>query len=183
MIKQGTLRQALTRRRFVSVLAAAAVAPLASSRGLAERVETFDWEGIALGAHARLCLQHPDEDAAKSAIAACLEEVARLETIFSLHRSDSSLARLNACGRLDAAPADLRLLSGGGSDACRAQRRGLRSHHPTALGTLRTAFLEFLAPTRKAHRAQRSKKQRRSSAGARSRSMVLRSAFASPVWP
>jgi FAD:protein FMN transferase len=112
MIQEGTPRQALTRRRFVSVLAAAAVAPLASSRGPAERAQAFAWEGLALGAHARLCLQHPDEGAAKSAIAACLEEVARLEAIFSLHRSDSALASLNACGRLDAAPADLRSLLG-----------------------------------------------------------------------
>ena len=112
MTAQGTFRRALTRRRFVSVLAAATVAPLASSRSLAGRAQTFDWEGIALGAHARLCLQHPDEGAAKSAIAVCLEEVARLEVIFSLHRSDSALARLNACGRLDAAPAELRVLLG-----------------------------------------------------------------------
>jgi len=103
-------RPGLTRRRFVSVLAAAGVAPLVSARGVAGPMRTFDWEGIALGAHARLSLQHPDEDAAKSAIAACLEEVARLEAIYSLHRTDSVLGRLNACGRLDDAPADLRLL-------------------------------------------------------------------------
>ena len=113
MTAHGAFRQALTRRRFVSVMAAAVIAPLASSRGLGGHVvQTFDWEGIALGAHARLSLQHPDESAAKSAIAACLEEVARLETIFSLHRADSTLARLNACGHLDDAPVDLRLLLG-----------------------------------------------------------------------
>lgn len=112
MTARGAFRHGLTRRRFVSVLAATSIAPFVSVRGVADPIRTFDWEGIALGAHARLSLQHPDEDAAKSAIAACLEEVARLEAIFSLHRADSALTRLNSSGRLDAAPTDLRLLLG-----------------------------------------------------------------------
>ena len=110
MTAQEISKRRLTRRRFISVLAAAGAAQCTSPRGLAASVRTFGWEGIALGAHASLTLQHPDEVAAKSAIAACLEEVARLEAIFSLHRPDSALVRLNACGRLDAAPADLRVL-------------------------------------------------------------------------
>jgi len=110
MTVHGISCQGLTHRRFISVLAAAGAAQCTSPRGLAASVRTFGWEGIALGAHASLTLQHPDEGAAKSAIAACLEEVARLEAIFSLHRPDSALVRLNACGRLDAAPADLRVL-------------------------------------------------------------------------
>jgi thiamine biosynthesis lipoprotein len=71
---------------------------------------TATWRGIALGADASLILQHSDATAAKAAIHACLEEVARLEAIFSLHRPDSALARLNADGVIDDAPADLRLL-------------------------------------------------------------------------
>ncbi len=110
MTAQCASRPGLTRRRFMSVLAAASVAPLVSGGACARQIRTFHWEGIALGAHARLALQHPDENAAKSAIAACLDEVARLEAIFSLYRPDSALAQLNACGRLDAAPVDLRLL-------------------------------------------------------------------------
>jgi FAD:protein FMN transferase len=110
MTAQWASHRGLTRRRFVSVLAAASVTPLVGSRAPTRHVRTFDWSGFALGAHARLSLQHPDEDAAKSAIAACLSEVARLEGIFSLFRTDSALARLNACGRLNDAPADLRLL-------------------------------------------------------------------------
>ncbi len=110
MTAQGGARHPLTRRRFVSMLAAAGVTPLVSHRGFAGPMPTFTWEGVALGAHAQLSLQHPDEGAAKSAIAACLEEVSRLEAIFSLHRADSALQRLNARGSLDAAPADLRVL-------------------------------------------------------------------------
>ena len=110
MTAQDISQQRLTRRRFISVLAAVGAAQLMSHRGLANAARTFSWEGIALGAHASLTLQHPDEGATKSAIAACLDEVARLEAIFSLHRPDSALTRLNARGRLDAAPADLRVL-------------------------------------------------------------------------
>ena len=110
MTDRRASHRALTRRRFLNVLAAASVAPVLSRGARARQVQTFRWEGIALGAHARLALQHYDAGAANCAIAACLEEVARLEAIFSLFRPDSSLARLNACGRLDAAPADLRLL-------------------------------------------------------------------------
>jgi len=103
-------RRALTRRRFVSILAAAGLAPVVPCAARARHVPTFSWEGVALGAHARLVLQHPDASVARSAISACLDEVARLEAIFSLYREDSALARLNARGRLEAAPADLRLL-------------------------------------------------------------------------
>jgi thiamine biosynthesis lipoprotein len=71
---------------------------------------TFDWKGIALGAQAQLKLQHWDQRAAMAALEACLEEVARLEAIFSLHRTDSALMRLNAEGRLAYAPQDLRAL-------------------------------------------------------------------------
>lgn len=110
MTAQGGSHHPLTRRRFVSVLAAAGVTPLLPYRSFARPLPTFNWEGVALGAHAQLSLQHPDEGAAKSAIAACLEEVSRLEAIFSLYRSDSALQRLNACGSLEAAPIELRVL-------------------------------------------------------------------------
>jgi thiamine biosynthesis lipoprotein len=103
-------KRPMTRRRFVSVLAAAAAVPLVP-RGLGSAdPKTFTWEGVALGAHARLTLQHPDEAHAKAAIAACLTEVARLEAIFSLHQVDSALSRLNRLGRIDAAPTELREL-------------------------------------------------------------------------
>lgn len=110
MTNDRASHRVLTRRRFVSILAAASVTPLMAGGTRARPMSTFNWEGVALGAHARLALQHPDPGAAKSAIAACLDEVARLEAIFSLHRADSALARLNAHGHLDAAPGDLREL-------------------------------------------------------------------------
>jgi thiamine biosynthesis lipoprotein len=105
-----TLQRAMTRRRFVSVFAAAGLAPLLPCGLAAAEPKTFTWEGIALGADARLTLQHTDAASAKAAIAECIAEVARLEAIFSLHQADSALFRLNQLGQIDDAPAELRQL-------------------------------------------------------------------------
>ncbi|HMN38791.1 MAG TPA: FAD:protein FMN transferase [Hyphomicrobium sp.] len=101
----------ISRRRFIAV--AAAVAGSAHlSRSNAFAPPQIGWRGIALGAPATLTLHHPNEREAKEAIGACLAELARLEAIFSLHRPDSALVRLNDHGRLDDAPPDLlRLLA------------------------------------------------------------------------
>jgi thiamine biosynthesis lipoprotein len=68
------------------------------------------WRGVALGAHASLTLQHANDSAGREAIAECLTEVARLESIFSLHRPDSAIATLNRTGELADAPGDFRIL-------------------------------------------------------------------------
>lgn len=62
------------------------------------------WRGVALGAGATITLAHPQADAI---IARALDEIARLEGIFSLYLSDSALMRLNASGRLSAPPFEL----------------------------------------------------------------------------
>lgn len=98
----------LTRRRFISIAAAAGGIAAASGRGEAGALQSFSWRGIALGAETKLIIEHHDAAEARDAIAAALAEVARLEAVFSLHRSDSALARLNRDGRIDDAPADLR---------------------------------------------------------------------------
>jgi thiamine biosynthesis lipoprotein len=106
MISSG----AVTRRRFISILAAAGAVSLLP-RGLgATRPKTITWEGVALGAQAKLMLQHGDEAWAREAVAASVAEVARLEAIFSLHQADSALSRLNHAGRLDESPVELREL-------------------------------------------------------------------------
>lgn len=110
MSSAPTQRMRVNRRRFITVLAVGGVAPLLARATLAAAPATFEWEGVALGAQARISLQHTDEREAKAAIEACLGEVARLEAIFSIYREDSALSQLNALRRLDAAPADLREL-------------------------------------------------------------------------
>ena len=87
----------LTRRRFLTIAATAALAAT-PVRALTE------WRGMALGARARILIDHPEAAAITAEAAA---EIARLEGIFSLYRTDSALARLNAAGRLDAPPFEL----------------------------------------------------------------------------
>lgn len=87
-----------TRRRFLTITAAALALPLAA------RATPVVWRGIALGARAELRLAHPDAPAIAARAAA---EIARLEAIFSLYRSDSDLSRLNAAGTLAAPPFEL----------------------------------------------------------------------------
>ncbi|MCB6177983.1 FAD:protein FMN transferase [Rhodobacter sp. Har01] len=89
----------LTRRRFLTVSAAALGASMAHA---AE--PPFVWQGIALGARATIRLSHPDAAAITARAAA---EISRLEGIFSLYRADSAVMRLNATGRLDAPPPEL----------------------------------------------------------------------------
>lgn len=96
----ATLTPTLNRRRFILIGSAAALA----AGGARAAVPVREWRGIALGAEARLILAHPDAD---RMIAAALAELSRLEAIFSLYRTDSALARLNATGRLDLPPSEL----------------------------------------------------------------------------
>ncbi|MFC0810714.1 FAD:protein FMN transferase [Paracoccus panacisoli] len=100
----------LSRRRFITIAALGALAPAAGhalgaggagAQGAIGQgaLRVTDWRGIALGAEARLILAHPDAD---RLVAAALDELARLERIFSLYRTDSELARLNREGALSA---------------------------------------------------------------------------------
>ncbi|PWC88268.1 thiamine biosynthesis protein ApbE [Azospirillum sp. TSH100] len=112
-----SLTRPLARRRFLAIGAVAAGLSLLPHRllraeGISRGVPVRTWRGVALGADASLSIAHPDAAEADRLIALSLEEVARLERVFSLYRGDSALRRLNRDGRLDDPPADLvRLLS------------------------------------------------------------------------
>lgn len=84
----------ISRRRFLSV-SAAAFAVGGSARAGTPR----QWRGIALGAEASITLRHPDAD---RLIRVALDEIDRLEDVFSLYRTGSALSRLNHDGVLDA---------------------------------------------------------------------------------
>jgi thiamine biosynthesis lipoprotein len=101
------------RRRFVSIVAACAVAgPLPTARATASGApEAVVWRGIAMGALASMTLVHPDRTKAQALIARCVAEIDRLESVFSLYRSDSALSRLNAVGELPDPPQELVELS------------------------------------------------------------------------
>jgi FAD:protein FMN transferase len=89
----------LSRRRFITLSAATL-----ALTGRVTAAPLARWQGQALGATATITLQHPD---AARITHAAQAEIARLENIFSLYRSHSSLARLNATGRLDNPPFEL----------------------------------------------------------------------------
>lgn len=87
----------LSRRRLLQIAACAALAPAGA--------QARTWEGMALGARARISLTGPTLWVAQ-AFAAIEEEVAKAERLFSLYRSDSALVQLNTQGRLPAPPRD-----------------------------------------------------------------------------
>jgi thiamine biosynthesis lipoprotein len=101
------------RRRFVSILAACgAMAPLAylcAEARASPAATTSAWKGTAMGALASMTLVHPEPAKARALalIRQCVDEIDRLEAIFSLYRADSSLCRLNATGELQAPPHEL----------------------------------------------------------------------------
>ena len=97
-----------TRRRFLSILAASSAAALPLMRAHAGAPTAVNVrKGTAMGALASLTLVHPDRPRARALIDACVAEIERLESIFSLHRNDSALSRLNAAGELTNPPHEL----------------------------------------------------------------------------
>ncbi|WP_036837989.1 FAD:protein FMN transferase [Pleomorphomonas oryzae] len=105
------LARPIVRRRFIRISAAlVAVAFMPAATLAAAPIRR--WSGNALGAHASIELVGADAALATATFAAVEQEIARLEALFSLYRTDSALSRLNASGRLDAPEADvLRLLA------------------------------------------------------------------------
>jgi thiamine biosynthesis lipoprotein len=96
------MRDAITRRRAIRVLAAAAGLPLLAA-GVRATVPTgrfFGWQGEVLGAASELTLWHWDEALARRAILKVRHEIERYERIFSLYRDDSAIVRLNRDGAL-----------------------------------------------------------------------------------
>ncbi|GAU87073.1 FAD:protein FMN transferase [Bosea sp. BIWAKO-01] len=98
----------VTRRRIIGIAAAAgglALLPL----GCPARAEghLVTWRGQCMGAVASLQIHHHDRAEAERLIAAATAEAVRLERIFSLHRDDSALVRLNRDGVLIAPPPEL----------------------------------------------------------------------------
>ena len=88
----------LSRRRFIAISAAAALA------GPAAAAPKRYWSGTAPGARASIPLDHPD---AAKIVTAVLQEIDRLEDVFSLYRPGSALSRLSRDGSLDVPPFEL----------------------------------------------------------------------------
>lgn len=98
------MRAEPTRRRVLGIFAAT-VAWSATAR--ARDDGPVEWRGSALGAEVSITFAGTDRTTAERAIADVLAEVERLETIFSLQRTDSEVSRLGRDGGLDAPSLDL----------------------------------------------------------------------------
>jgi FAD:protein FMN transferase len=96
----------VTRRRFIAVSAAFAATAAWPQSGSAA-ADLLEWRGVALGAAASIRLAHPESAEGRRLLQRCVDEVARLERIFSLYRPDSDLCRLNRDGSLTAPPVEL----------------------------------------------------------------------------
>lgn len=96
-----------TRRRLLTIMGAAAGMTLSPSIGRPATLPRWTWRGNALGAKAEMTLVHPDEATAKKVIRLAVDEIERLENIFSLYRENSEITRLNRDGQLDAPSPDL----------------------------------------------------------------------------
>lgn len=89
----------LNRRRFISISAAAVAAP-----NVVMASPITSWNGIALGAKAQIHIVGRDVKLANQLITRTEAEIDRLESIFSLYRTNSLLNRLNANGYLASPP-------------------------------------------------------------------------------
>lgn len=101
----------LSRRRFLKITGAcAALAPLIGRGALVPATAAVPlrrWSGTSLGAEAQILLYHPDAGEADRLIRLALQEVARLEQVFSLYRADSAISVLNRDGELRDPPFEL----------------------------------------------------------------------------
>ena len=88
----------LSRRRFLAISAACCLPVPALAQDL------YTATGQAIGARVTLRLSHSD---APAIAARAMAEIARLEDVFSLYRTESALMRLNASGTLEAPPFEL----------------------------------------------------------------------------
>lgn len=86
----------ITRRRMISILAGAAALPVL---GTVANASVVNWRGVALGANANIVLDHPNADAL---LDSALQEIARLEKVFSLYQDGSQISVLNREGVLRA---------------------------------------------------------------------------------
>ena len=83
---------------------------IAAVRASAPRPQMFHWQGRVLDDLAELTLWHSDAALCRRTFLKVRAEVARYERIFSLYRSDSGIARLNAAGELRYPAPELRAL-------------------------------------------------------------------------
>ncbi|MCP4329700.1 MAG: FAD:protein FMN transferase [Alphaproteobacteria bacterium] len=103
----------ISRRRAITIAGCAAAASLAGfGTWPTQAASLVRWRGVVIGADATLVIAHHSTERARALIARCLDEIRRLESLFSLYAPDSTLVRLNRDGRVGRPPLDFyRLLA------------------------------------------------------------------------
>ena len=95
-----------SRRRFLHILAAMPGLAVANRYGFAQAgrnltaQDVHSWNGTALGADAYISVAHADASEGAKILAACQAEIDSIESIFSLHREESTLSSLNTKGEV-----------------------------------------------------------------------------------
>lgn len=97
----------ITRRKFLNITAISLALPFCSNSLFANTQEMISWEGFALGADSNMTLFHKDKFYAKESLNICINEIKRLENIFSLYDNTSSISKLNKEGYLLNPPNEL----------------------------------------------------------------------------
>ena len=88
----------INRRKFLNITAMTLALPFCSNSLFANIQEKITWKGIALGADSNMTLFHKDKSYAKESLTICINEIKRLENIFSLFDNNSSISQLNKEG-------------------------------------------------------------------------------------
>ena len=102
----------INRRKLLQISAAAAGMGLigVGTSVLADDKNIVRWRGVALGGEASMTVAHADPARAKGVLAMAVEELRRLEEIFSLYSTTSALYQLNSHATLRRPPAELVML-------------------------------------------------------------------------
>ena len=97
----------INRRKFLNITAMTLALPFCSNSLFANLQEKITWTGIALGADSNMTLFHKDKSYAKESLNICINEIKRLENIFSLFDNNSSISQLNKKGYILNPPKEL----------------------------------------------------------------------------
>ena len=97
----------INRRKFLNITAMTLALPFCSNSLFANLQEKITWTGIALGADSNMTLFHKDKSYAKDSLNICINEIKRLENIFSLFDNNSSISQLNKEGYILNPPKEL----------------------------------------------------------------------------
>ncbi len=99
-MEEKEIMKEISRRRFLSVCAMAGAFSAVPWAHAVASAPLHRWNGILLGANVSLTLAHPSRRTANDIFEICVQEIKRLENIFTLYDSHSELSQLNKNGIL-----------------------------------------------------------------------------------